>query len=63
MTARAVRAPAATRIGGLDVARGLAVLGMFAAHMRLGDEFSPDPRTWTAVVDGIDLPPLTLRTT
>ena len=51
-------APAATsvvrvsRIAGLDVARGLAVLGMFAAHMRLGDEFHPDPRTWTAIVDG-----------
>ena len=41
-----------SRIAGLDVARGLAVLGMFAAHMRLGDEFRPDPRTWTAVVDG-----------
>ena len=41
-----------SRITGLDVARGLAVLGMFAAHMRLGDEFRLDPRTWTAVVDG-----------
>ncbi|MGY1723768.1 heparan-alpha-glucosaminide N-acetyltransferase domain-containing protein [Blastococcus sp. SYSU DS0533] len=40
------------RIGGLDVARGLAVLGMFAAHMRVGGELHPDPRTWTAVVDG-----------
>ncbi|MGY1985944.1 heparan-alpha-glucosaminide N-acetyltransferase domain-containing protein [Blastococcus sp. SYSU DS0669] len=40
------------RIAGLDVARGLAVLGMFAAHLRVGGEFGPDPRTWTAVVDG-----------
>ncbi|MCF6745675.1 DUF1624 domain-containing protein [Blastococcus sp. KM273128] len=40
------------RIGGLDVARGFAVLGMFAAHMRVGGELHPDPRTWTAVVDG-----------
>ncbi|SEL42717.1 Uncharacterized membrane protein YeiB [Blastococcus sp. DSM 46786] len=40
------------RIGGLDVARGLAVLGMFAAHLRVGGELHPDPRTWTAVVDG-----------
>ncbi|MGY2085127.1 heparan-alpha-glucosaminide N-acetyltransferase domain-containing protein [Blastococcus sp. SYSU DS0539] len=40
------------RIGGLDVARGLAVLGMFAAHMRVGGELRPDPRTWTALVDG-----------
>jgi uncharacterized membrane protein YeiB len=41
-----------SRIAGLDVARGLAVLGMFGAHMRLGDELHPDPRTWTALVDG-----------
>lgn len=40
------------RIGGLDVARGLAVLGMFAAHMQVGGDLHPDPRTWTAVVDG-----------
>ncbi|MGY2063997.1 heparan-alpha-glucosaminide N-acetyltransferase domain-containing protein [Blastococcus sp. SYSU DS0619] len=40
------------RIAGLDVARGLAVLGMFAAHMRLGGELRPDPRTWSALVDG-----------
>jgi uncharacterized membrane protein YeiB len=43
---------ARSRIGGLDVARGLAVLGMFAAHMRLGDELTADPSTWAAVVDG-----------
>jgi uncharacterized membrane protein YeiB len=40
------------RIRGLDVARGLAVLGMFAAHMRLGGEVGLDPRTWSGVVDG-----------
>lgn len=40
------------RIAGLDVARGLAVLGMFAAHLRIGGELHPDPRTWSAVVDG-----------
>jgi uncharacterized membrane protein YeiB len=40
------------RIAGLDVARGLAVLGMFAAHMRLGEELRPDPSTWWAVADG-----------
>ena len=40
------------RIGGLDVARGLAVLGMFAAHMRLGQDLHPDPTSWAAVVDG-----------
>ncbi len=40
------------RIGGLDVARGLAVLGMFAAHMRLGGELTPAPSTWAAIVNG-----------
>ncbi|SFF29429.1 heparan-alpha-glucosaminide N-acetyltransferase domain-containing protein [Blastococcus tunisiensis] len=42
----------AGRIGGLDVARGLAVLGMFAAHMRVGGELHPDPGTWSGLVDG-----------
>ena len=45
--------PAASgRIAGLDVARGLAVLGMFAAHMRLGGELHADPSTWSGIVDG-----------
>lgn len=41
------------RLGGLDVARGLAVLGMFVAHL-----YSPDPATgvdpipWSWVLDG-----------
>jgi uncharacterized membrane protein YeiB len=38
--------PATTgRIAGLDVARGLAVLGMFAAPMRLGEDLA----TWLAL--------------
>jgi uncharacterized membrane protein YeiB len=40
------------RIGGLDLARGLAVLGMFGAHLQIGDELTTDPSTWAAVVDG-----------
>ncbi|TFV66739.1 UNVERIFIED_ORG: DUF1624 domain-containing protein [Bacillus sp. AZ43] len=42
----------AGRIGGLDLARGLAVLGMFGAHLRIGAELTTDPSTWAAVVDG-----------
>jgi uncharacterized membrane protein YeiB len=42
----------AGRIGGLDLARGLAVLGMFGAHLGLGDELTPDPASWAAVVEG-----------
>ena len=42
------------RIAGVDLARGLAVLGMFAAHLlwitEPFDWFAPD--TWTAVVQG-----------
>ena len=40
------------RIAGLDLARGLAVLGMFGAHLDIGDELRADPSTWAAVVDG-----------
>lgn len=42
------------RIGGIDLARGLAVLGMFAAHLLwITQPFDwADPGTWTAVVDG-----------
>lgn len=42
------------RIGGVDLARGLAVLGMFAAHLLwITDPFDwPDPATWTAVAAG-----------
>lgn len=43
-----------SRIAGVDLARGLAVIGMFAAHLLLtADRFIwTDPFTWTAVVDG-----------
>jgi len=42
------------RIAGIDLARGLAIVGMFAAHLIVtADEFSwSDPGTWTALVDG-----------
>jgi uncharacterized membrane protein len=42
------------RVGGVDLARGLAVLGMFAAHLLWIEEpfdFA-DPGTWIAVVEG-----------
>ncbi|MCE7482332.1 MULTISPECIES: heparan-alpha-glucosaminide N-acetyltransferase domain-containing protein [Microbacterium] len=43
-----------SRIAGVDLARGLAVVGMFAAHLLLtADRFVwTEPATWTAVVDG-----------
>ncbi|MGY2002944.1 heparan-alpha-glucosaminide N-acetyltransferase domain-containing protein [Blastococcus sp. SYSU DS1024] len=40
------------RIAGLDLARGLAVLGMFGAHLGISGELRADPSTWAAVVDG-----------
>lgn len=42
------------RIAGVDLARGLAVVGMFAAHLLLtAEQFVwSEPATWTAVVDG-----------
>ncbi|MGY1803998.1 heparan-alpha-glucosaminide N-acetyltransferase domain-containing protein [Blastococcus sp. SYSU D00922] len=40
------------RVGGIDLARGLAVLGMFGAHLRIGTELTTDPSSWAAVVDG-----------
>jgi uncharacterized membrane protein YeiB len=40
------------RIGGLDIARGLAVLGMFGAHLGDTGELGWDPATWKALVDG-----------
>jgi uncharacterized membrane protein YeiB len=45
-------AAGAGRIGGLDLARGLAVLGMFGAHLDIGTELTSDPSSWAAVVDG-----------
>jgi uncharacterized membrane protein len=43
---------AGRRIGGLDVARGLAVVGMFGAHLGDTGELGWDPATWRALVDG-----------
>ncbi|MFW3169084.1 heparan-alpha-glucosaminide N-acetyltransferase domain-containing protein [Geodermatophilus sp. CPCC 206100] len=40
------------RIAGLDVARGLAVLGMFGAHLGSTGELGWSPSTWGAVVEG-----------
>ena len=42
------------RVRGVDLARGLAVLGMFAAHLlSIPEPFEwADPATWIAVVDG-----------
>lgn len=42
------------RLGGVDLARGLAVIGMFAAHLLTTAEFWDwsDPSTWLFVVDG-----------
>jgi uncharacterized membrane protein YeiB len=51
-TAGAVPTADTGRIVGLDVARGLAVLGMFGAHLGIGDELTADPSSWAAVVDG-----------
>ncbi|OJX71305.1 MAG: hypothetical protein BGO95_09740 [Micrococcales bacterium 73-13] len=46
-------AVASDRILGLDVARGLAILGMFAAHTVQQPDFSwADPSSWGAVVNG-----------
>ncbi|SBS74772.1 DUF418 domain-containing protein [uncultured Microbacterium sp.] len=41
------------RLHGVDLARALAVLGMFAAHMLTVDDFSwSDPATWADVANG-----------
>lgn len=41
------------RIGGIDLARGLAVLGMFAAHLLAVPELVyADPATWFGIVHG-----------
>jgi uncharacterized membrane protein YeiB len=46
------RTASGRRVGGLDVARGLAVLGMFGAHLGDTGALGRDPATWGAVVDG-----------
>lgn len=41
------------RLAGIDLARGLAVFGMFAAHLLVIDAFDPvRPATWADVVNG-----------
>lgn len=54
LTARWRRLNHPPRITGVDLARGLAVLGMFAAHLlSITDEFElSEPGTWIAVVEG-----------
>lgn len=43
----------ARRVAGLDLARGFAVIGMFAAHLLWIDPFDPgDVSTWTDVANG-----------
>ena len=44
--------PSGRRVAGLDLARGLAVLGMFGAHLGDTGELAWDPATWRALVDG-----------
>jgi uncharacterized membrane protein YeiB len=46
------RPPAGRRVAGLDVARGLAVLGMFGAHLGVTGDLDWAPSSWAAVVDG-----------
>jgi uncharacterized membrane protein YeiB len=41
-----------TRITGLDLARGLAVLGMFGAHVGVTEDLSWTPSSWAAAVHG-----------
>src|SRR4051794_18989513 len=41
------------RVSGLDVARALAVVGMFGAHLGVvADDVGPSPSTWLGVVSG-----------
>jgi uncharacterized membrane protein len=41
------------RFAGIDLARGLAVVGMLAAHLLATDDLVwSDPATWTGIVDG-----------
>ncbi len=47
------RLNAPRRLAGVDLARGLAVIGMLAAHLLAIDPFDwATPHTWVAVVDG-----------
>ncbi|TBN56152.1 DUF1624 domain-containing protein [Glaciihabitans arcticus] len=50
---RAYGSPGTSRIIGIDIARGLAVLGMFAAHIGITENFDwGTPSTWLDVVNG-----------
>jgi uncharacterized membrane protein len=49
---RKSRADRRGRINGLDLARGLAVLGMFGAHMGVHPNLSWSPSSWQALVYG-----------
>jgi uncharacterized membrane protein YeiB len=49
---RKSRADRRGRINGLDLARGLAVLGMFGAHMGVPPNLGWSPSTWQALVYG-----------
>lgn len=54
MTTRWNRLNGSPRIAGVDLARGLAVIGMFAAHLVwTADRWVwSDPSTWSSIVDG-----------
>jgi len=50
---RGFGSPTSNRIIGVDVARGLAVLGMYGAHVGFTTDFDwANPATWTDVVNG-----------
>jgi uncharacterized membrane protein YeiB len=45
--------PRSDRVDGLDVARALAVFGMFGAHVGVvADDVGPSPATWLGIVNG-----------
>lgn len=54
LASRLERLNGGARLAGVDLARGLAVLGMFAAHLLwITDPFDwGTPGTWIALVDG-----------
>ena len=54
LAGRWLRLNGPARIGGVDLARGLAVIGMFAAHLLVtADHWEwSDPSTWLFIVDG-----------
>ena len=53
LSSRWIRLNGPQRVGGVDLARGLAVIGMIAAHLLWIEDFDvADAATWIAVVDG-----------